>query len=88
LVVNIFISTQVRSNLFNDQFVKWESADEEEESFENRFIYNLPEGFNDENIKSPLAYLLDKMITELNSGIPSVDYEKETALQFLALNSN
>lgn len=88
LVTQIFVSEKIRASLFNDEFVKWENDEKDEESFEEKFIYNLPEGFNDEVINSPLSFLLDRMIRELDSNIPMVDLERETTLQFLSLNSN
>ncbi|NLU92311.1 hypothetical protein [Chitinophaga sp. Ak27] len=88
LVTQIFISNGVRSAIFNDEFVKWEEIDNQEEASEKTFKYNIPEGFNDEKILSPVSYLLDKMIKELTGGTTLDDLERETSLQFLALNSN
>lgn len=88
LVKNIFFAEQIRSAIFNDDLVAWESEEHEDSSLEKSFYYNLDEGFNDEVIASPIAYLLDKMIKELNSGRTKNDIERETAIQFLALNSN
>jgi hypothetical protein len=88
MVKNIFISSKIRGHLITDDLVKWESNEKDENSFEEKYSYELPDGFHDELIKSPISYLLDKMIKELHSNDQRVDIERETALQFLALNSN
>jgi hypothetical protein len=88
LATQIFISKKIRQLLFNDPFVRWEKSPDEG-ILEERLIYELPQqGFNDEKITSPIAYLLDKMVKELQA-VPanSDDLERETAIQFLALNS-
>lgn len=87
LVNKVFISEKVRSALLYDDFVKWDSDDSAEDSFEEKFEYDLPDGFNDEQINSPVSYLLDRMISELNAHSPVPDLERESTLQFLALNS-
>lgn len=84
LVTKVFISSNIRGGLFTDNFVEWSK---DEENFEKIFSYNLPNGFNDETIKSPIAYLLDRMIKVLNSSLQIDDLERETLLQFLAINS-
>ncbi|WP_316849632.1 hypothetical protein [Pedobacter agri] len=88
MIGEIFISEAVRASIFNDEFAKFEDDDEVEDSFEKIFKYDLSDGFNDEIIKSPILYLLDKMIKQLNSTISTDDLEKETSLQLIALNSN
>lgn len=88
LVNKVFTSEKVRSAIFYDDFVKWVKDDSEEDSFEEKFEYDLPGSFNDETINSPVSYLLDRMIRELNSEIPLSDLERESTLQFLALNSS
>ncbi|MET3980680.1 hypothetical protein ABIB62_003284 [Mucilaginibacter sp. UYP25] len=88
MITNIFISPTVRSAIINDDFVKWESNDKDEDNFEEAFKYELPDGFNDEVIKSPISFLLDRMIKQLNDDNHFSDIERETAIQFMALNSN
>lgn len=89
LASHIFFSKQVRGKLFNsDPFVEWVPAEKTEDGVEEEFRYKLPGDFNDESIKSPLAYLFSKMIIELNNTDALEDLERETTIQFLALNSN
>ncbi len=88
MVSKIFTSEGIRASIFNDERVSLDEAEEIEDSIEQIFKYQMPEGFNDEVIKSPVSYLLDKMIKELNSSNEISDLERETVLQFLALNSN
>jgi hypothetical protein len=89
LAYQIFFSKQVRGKLFNgDPFVEWVSSEKMEDGVEEEFRYNLPDDFNDETIQSPLAYLFSKVIKELNSTNSVDDLERETTIQFLALNSN
>jgi hypothetical protein len=88
MVKNIFVSSQIRAEIFDDILVSWQSDETEKDNIEEVFIYNLSSGFNDEEIKSPTSYLLAKMAKELNTNSSEDDIERETALQFLALNSN
>ncbi|MDL5051915.1 hypothetical protein QQ054_38575 [Oscillatoria amoena NRMC-F 0135] len=84
LVKEVFTSKKIRSFFLKDDFVNFEN---DEASFEQAFTYELPNGFNDESIAAPLAYLLHKMIIELENDTSMADLEKETAIMFLALNS-
>jgi len=86
LVTEVFYCPAIRTELFKDQFVSWASDEKDEDEVEQKFVYNLPNGFNDEIIEAPLSYLLDRMIKELDS-MKDSDLERETAIQFLALNS-
>jgi hypothetical protein len=89
LASHIFFSKQVRGRIFNsDPFVEWVPAEKTEDGVEEEFRYKLPDDFNDEPIQSPLAYLFSKMIKELDNTISIEDLERETTIQFLALNSN
>jgi hypothetical protein len=88
LVLAVFISEKIRSSVLSDDFVSWESEEKDEEGFEKAFIYTLPEGFNDEAIKSPVAFLLDRMIAQLDPDHSNGDLERVTTMEFLAINSN
>lgn len=88
LAIKIFHSGSIRSNLFHDPFVKWKKDETDEEGFEEKFEYTLPNGFVDEKIESPIAYLLFRMTEILNSNSSSIELEKETTLLILALNSS
>ena len=88
LVNKVFVSETFRAQLFDDEYVKWDNLDEEEDSFESKFEYQMPDNFNDENIAAPLAYLLDRMSKMLAKDHNDDDVERETTILFLALNSN
>lgn len=87
LVSEVFVSEKVRSRIFEDSFATWTTDESDEDSFEDRFEYKLEEGFQDEEIKSPIAYLLGRMLKVLDQADPIDDIEADTTLQFLALNS-
>jgi hypothetical protein len=87
LTKDVFLTPTIRSNILKDEFVKLNSRDFEEENFEQHYKYELEDGFNDEIIKSPLAYLLDKMTRLLEGDKELDDVERETTIQLLALNS-
>lgn len=86
LVTEVFYCPSIRAELFNDELISWATNEEDEDEIEQRLIYNLPNGFNDEKVGAPLAYLLDRMTRELDSNA-IMDLERETAIQFLAINS-
>jgi hypothetical protein len=88
LVNEVFVSERLRGELFDDQYVKWDNSDEEEDSFEQKFEYQIPGYFNDEIISAPVAYLLDRMAKILDKAEENDEIERETAILFLALNSN
>ena len=89
LAVKIFVSKKVRGNLFADNLVDWSTGESEESEIDSStFIYNLPDGFNDETIKAPLSYLLFRMSKLLNDDKDLEDLERQTVILFLALNSN
>jgi hypothetical protein len=88
VAMKIFLSAHVRGLIFKDDFAKWENAEKTEGSFEEEFKYELPDGFNDEIVESPVSYLLANMSKGLSSNISDIDVERETTIQFLALNSN
>jgi len=88
LVKNVFFSSEIRAAIFQDSSVSWDNSTDEEETLEISFAYLLKKGFSDDVITSPIAYLLDKMVTSLNTNDENIDIEWETAVQFLALNSN
>lgn len=88
MAIKIFHSGKIRSNLFHDSFVKWKYDETDEEGFEEKFEYTLPDGFVDEKIESPIAYLLSRMIEMLNSNSRNTELERETTLLILALNSS
>jgi hypothetical protein len=89
LVTEVFTSEEIRGHIFNDDFASWVKNETEEESREESFVYNLGDGFNDEQINSPIAYLLAKMIKALNAqGDYEDKLERETVVNFLSLNSS
>lgn len=86
LITNVFISEDIRGHIFQDDYAKW-VENNSEESVEESFIYDLPDGFNDEVIKSPLAFLLAKMISALHGEAAGSNIERETVIHFVSLNS-
>lgn len=88
LVYNVFISQSVHKTIYKDRFVSFKTTETDEKGFEKSFVYDLQGEFNDEIIESPLVYLLHKMIQCLENESEPQDLEKETTIQFLALNSN
>jgi hypothetical protein len=88
LVSKVFISQKIRSSLIDDPLVKWNGDELEEDRIEKKFYYEMPEGFNDESIKSPISFLLDRMIKRLDKMDEIIDLERETTTQFLALSSS
>jgi hypothetical protein len=85
LADNILVSHGVRGKLFNDPLVHWTK---QEMSFEEGFEYRLPDGFSEEKVLRPAAYLLDRMLRRLEQSEPPLDLEAETAILFLACCSN
>lgn len=85
LVDNVFMSHQIRGELLSDPLVSWVSK---EGDFEDRYEYRLPEGFVEESIERPAAFLLDRMIPLLQSKEFPNNLEAETAKLFLACCSN
>ncbi len=83
LVNNVLVSTGIRGALLDDNCVGWK---EKEEGFEEEFEYRLPEGFVDEVVKRPAAYLLDRAIRRLQAEVQPAR-ESETAKLFLACSS-
>lgn len=88
LAYNVFLSQSVHKMIYKDRFVSFNTTETDESGFEKSFVYDLQGEFNDEIIESPLVYLLHKMIQCLHSGLEMQDLERETTIQFLALNSN
>lgn len=88
LITKVFISEKIRGHIFQDELARWQENEESEDSIEESFIYDLDNGFNDAAIKSPVAFLLSKMITVLNNELDDARIERETIINFLSLNSN
>jgi hypothetical protein len=84
LVENVFVSHGIRGALLGDPLVHWIS---EEDGFEEKFEYRLPNGFTEEAVKRPAAYLLDRLVRKLRKSSSSGNIELETAKLFLALCS-
>jgi|JI6StandDraft_1071083.scaffolds.fasta_scaffold01581_10 curved DNA-binding protein CbpA len=84
LVMEVFFSESIKSELWNDDNIMFES---DETTGEMEFNYNAPLDFMDIAIKCPIPYLFDRMIKVLNNEIDNNDIERQTILTFLALNS-
>ncbi|MDR0605682.1 MAG: hypothetical protein LBG80_15400 [Bacteroidales bacterium] len=85
LIMSIFYSKKIASTLWNDENIIREQTDFETE---DEFSYDAPfEEFVDMTINCPIPYLFDRMIKVLKNDIKSENIEKQTAISFLAINS-
>ncbi len=84
LTTEVLISTKIRSAIFHDNNITW---GKEKTGNEKTIKYNINKGFNDETIKSPVAYLLCKMTDILKGDNAKDDVEYDSIIQFLAINS-
>lgn len=84
LVNNILLSQNIRGTLLDDPLIRWV---QEGSDFEEKFEYNLPEGFVEEKVQKPAAYLLDRIIRRLQAKGVKYNLEAETAMLFLACSS-
>lgn len=84
LVNNVLVSEGIRSTLLDDLHIHWKS---EENAFEEKFEYRLPDGFVEETVEKPAAYLLDRAIRTLREPEKHCEFEAETAKLFLACSS-
>lgn len=87
LVTSVFYSKKIRASLFNDDYVDWQKEKSGASGDEREFVYTLGNGFYDEVIASPLAYLLDKMVKDLRQHGNLDQIERDTVALFLALIS-
>jgi len=89
MIMKIFHSKKVRSAILNDLNIEMLMEDDTSKEISQTMRYNLPTGFQDEIIKSPVAFLLDRMTRILTSdNVPDNEIEKNTTMQFLALFSH
>ena len=84
-VNNLFVSRVIRGKLLGDPLVHWVS---DEADFEETYEYRLPEGFSEEIVQRPAAYLLDRVLRQLQQSELPGNLEAETAKLILACCSN
>ena len=56
--------------------------------FEDTYEYKMPEGFSQEPVKRPTAFILDRMQRQLLKNLPDSETEAYTARLFLACCSS
>jgi hypothetical protein len=85
LVMSIFYSKKIGATLWDDENINRYQSDSETE---DEFSYNAPlEDFMNMTIKCPVPYLFDRMINVLKNNISSDNIERQTAVSFIAINS-
>lgn len=82
LVMEVFYSRKVSTQLWNDENVVISTNDNREE----HCSYNVPLNFIEDRISCPIPYLYDRMIKVMSGEINDEDIERQTAIAFLAMN--
>ena len=80
LVMNVFYSRKVSTQLWNDENVIISI------NGEDHYSYNIPLDFIEDRVSCPIPYLYDRMIKVMNGEIDDEDIERQTAIAFLAMN--
>ncbi len=86
LAHHVLTSKTIRASLIGgDDQVEFVEGREESE---DRLEYAMPDGFVDEIVKRPSAYLIDRLQCKLTQPLEPADVEAETSRLFLACCSN
>jgi hypothetical protein len=84
LIDKIFVSFSIRGALLNDPLCRFEKQDE---SFEEKFSYEIPIEFSEDIVKRPAAYLLSQIEKLLYERQDQNNIEANTAKLFLLCSS-
>jgi len=88
LTKEVFLSRKIRGFLYSDKYI---STKKNKKGGEDKFSYDLPIGFSDLEVKSPTAFLLDRMtkiMSNSKSEYKSIDFERLTATYFIIISSS